>query len=104
MWIELWKKTWYFWWWRWFKNTRKVKSRELLNKYKLSIPEANESLALINQESRKLISNVIMETSNNNIISEEAFYGETDLTEKLEFIFLRSDYILKLKFFLKWYI
>ena len=62
-------------------------SRELINKYKLTIPEVNESLSLVNQESRKLISNNIMETSNNNIISE-AVYGETDLTEKLEFISL----------------
>ena len=64
-------------------------TRELLDKYKLTIPEVNESLALVNQESRKLISNDIMETTIYNIISE-AVYGETDLTEKTRIYFFNK--------------
>ena len=64
-------------------------TRELLNKYKLTVPEVNESLALVNQESRKLISNDIMETTIYNIISE-AVYGETDLTEKTRIYFFNK--------------
>ena len=40
---------------------------ELLDKYKLTIPEVNESLAVVNEESRKLLSNDIMETTIYNI-------------------------------------
>ena len=62
---------------------------ELLDKYKLTIPEINESLAVVNEESRKLISNDIMETTIYNIISE-AVYGETDLTEKTRIYFFNK--------------
>ncbi len=54
---------------------------ELLTKYKLSIPEVNEKLIVVNEDSRKIISDVIMENTIYNIVSE-AVYGETDLTEK----------------------
>lgn len=62
---------------------------ELLDKYKLTIPEVNESLAVVNEESRKLLSNDIMETTIYNIISE-AVYGETDLTEKTRIYFFNK--------------
>ena len=52
-----------------------------MNKYKLPIKEVNENLILVNEESRRLISDTIMENSIYNIISE-GVYGETDLTEK----------------------
>ena len=54
---------------------------EIVNKFKLSIPEINEKLTVVNEDSRKIISDVIMENTVYNIISE-AVYGETDLTEK----------------------
>ena len=64
-------------------------SRELLDKYKLTVPEVNEGYALVNKESRKLICNDIMETTIYNIISE-AVYGETDLTEKTRIYFFNK--------------
>ena len=64
-------------------------SRELLDKYKLTVTEVNEGYALVNKESRKLISNDIMETTIYNIISE-AVYGETDLTEKTRIYFFNK--------------
>jgi hypothetical protein len=63
--------------------------KELLDKYKLTIPEVNESLCIVNEESRKLISNDIMESTVYNIISE-AVYGETNLTEKTRIYFFNK--------------
>ena len=63
--------------------------KELLDKYKLTIPEVNESLCIVNDESRKLISNDIMESTVYNIISE-AVYGETNLTEKTRIYFFNK--------------
>ena len=63
--------------------------KELLDKYKLTIPEVNESLCIVNDESRKLISNDIMESTIYNIISE-AVYGETNLTEKTRIYFFNK--------------
>ena len=44
--------------------------KDLLNKYKLTIPELNEKIIAVNEDSRKLISNVIMENTIYNIVSE----------------------------------
>ena len=62
---------------------------EIVNKYKLSIPEINEKLIAVNEDSRKVISDVIMENTIYNIISE-AVYGETDLTEKPRIYFFNE--------------
>ena len=62
---------------------------ELLDKYKMSVNEVNEALAVVNEESRKLISNDIMEATIYNIISE-AVYGEADLTEKTRIYFFNK--------------
>ena len=64
-------------------------TKELLTKYKLTVGEINEGLALVNEESRKIISNEIMESTIYNIISE-AIYGETDLSEKTRIYFFNK--------------
>ena len=64
-------------------------TKELLNKYKLTVGEVNEGLALVNEESRKIISNEIMESTIYNIISE-AIYGEADLSEKTRIYFFNK--------------
>ena len=64
-------------------------TKELLNKYKLTVGEVNEGLALVNEESRKIISNDIMESTIYNIISE-AIYGEADLSEKTRIYFFNK--------------
>ena len=64
-------------------------TKELLHKYKLTVGEINESLALVNEESRKIISNEIMESTIYNIISE-AIYGEADLSEKTRIYFFNK--------------
>ena len=61
--------------------------KDLLNKYKLTIPELNEKIIAVNEDSRKLISNVIMENTIYNIVSE-AGCGETNLLKTQEFISL----------------
>ena len=63
--------------------------KELLNKYKLTIPELNEKIIAVNEDSRKVISNVIMENTIYNIVSE-AVYGETNLTEKPRIYFFKD--------------
>ena len=63
--------------------------RDLLNKYKLTIPEVNEKIIVVNEDSRKVISNVIMENTIYNIVSE-AVYGETNLTEKPRIYFFND--------------
>ena len=62
---------------------------ELLGKYKMKFNDVNEALAVVNEESRKLISNDIMEATIYNIISE-AVYGEADLTEKTRIYFFNK--------------
>ena len=64
-------------------------TKELLSKYKLTVGEINENLAVVNEESRKIISNEIMENTIYNIISE-AIYGEADLTEKTRIYFFNK--------------
>ena len=61
--------------------------KNLLNKYKLTIPELNEKIIAVNEDSRKLISNVIMENTIYNIVSE-AGCGESNLLKTQEFISL----------------
>ena len=63
--------------------------KNLLNKYKLTIPELNEKIIAVNEDSRKLISNVIMENTIYNIVSE-AVYGETNLTKKPRIYFFND--------------
>ena len=70
-------------------NIQEKYMKELLCKYKMTVPEVNEALALVNEESRKLLSNDIMEATIYNIISE-AVYGETDLTEKTRIYFFNK--------------
>jgi len=55
-------------------------TKDLINKYKLTIPEVNEKIVIVNDETRNVISDVIMENTVYNLINE-AVYGETDLTE-----------------------
>ena len=64
-------------------------TKELLTKYKMTVGEINEGLALVNEESRKIISNEIMESTIYNIISE-AIYGEADLSEKTRIYFFNK--------------
>ena len=64
-------------------------TKELLSKYKLTVGEINENLAVVNEESRKIISNEIMENTIYNIICE-AIYGEADLTEKTRIYFFNK--------------
>ena len=59
---------------------------DLINKYKYSIREVNEKLIMVNEESKKLISDIVMENTIYNIICE-AVYGEIDLTEKQRIYF-----------------
>ena len=62
---------------------------ELLGKYKMKLNDVNEALAVVNEDSRKLISDDIMEATIYNIISE-AVYGEADLTEKTRIYFFNK--------------
>ena len=55
--------------------------KDLLTKYKYSVKEINEKIILINDETKKLISDTIMENTIYNLISQTV-YGEIDLTVK----------------------
>ena len=55
--------------------------KDLLVKYKYSIKEVNEKIILINDETKKLVSDIIMENTIYNLISQTV-YGEIDLTIK----------------------
>ena len=59
---------------------------DLINKYKYSVREVNEKLIMVNEETKKLISDIVMENTIYNIICE-AVYGEIDLTEKQRIYF-----------------
>ena len=63
---------------------------ELMDKYKLTLKEMNEKLIVVNEETRKVLSDSIMENTIYNIISE-AVYGETDLTEKPRIYFFYKE-------------
>ena len=60
--------------------------KDLMVKYKYNIQEINEKLIMINEESKKIISDIIMENTIYNIISQGAL-GETDLTVKPKIYF-----------------
>ena len=60
--------------------------KDLLVKYKYTIKEVNEKIILTNHETKKLISDIIMENTIFNIISQ-AVYGEIDLTVKQRIYF-----------------
>ena len=65
--------------------------KDLSVKYKYSIKEINEKIIMINDETRKLISNIIMENTIYNIINQTV-YGEIDLTVKPRiYFFLGKD-------------
>ena len=55
--------------------------KDLLVKYKYTIKEINERIIIINDETKKLISDMIMENTIYNIICQTV-YGEIDLTVK----------------------
>ena len=55
--------------------------KDLINKYKYTINEVNEKIICVNDETKKLISDIIMENTIYNIINE-SIEGETDLTVK----------------------
>jgi hypothetical protein len=55
----------------------------------MKLNDVNEALAVVNEDSRKLISDDIMEATIYNIISE-AVYGEADLTEKTRIYFFNK--------------
>jgi acetyltransferase-like isoleucine patch superfamily enzyme len=55
--------------------------KDLLAKYKYTIKEINEKIILINEETKKLVSDTIMENTIYNLISQTV-YGEIDLTIK----------------------
>jgi hypothetical protein len=55
--------------------------KDLLVKYKYTIKEVNECIIITNDETKKLISDMIMENTLYNIICETV-YGEIDLTVK----------------------
>ena len=60
--------------------------KNLMVKYKYDIKDINERMIMINEDTRKLISDVIMENTVYNIVSQSA-YGETDLTVKPKIYF-----------------
>lgn len=60
---------------------------ELIDKFKYTIPEVNQKILLVNEDSRNLIGS-ILENTIYNIISE-AVYGEADLSEKTKIYFYK---------------
>jgi hypothetical protein len=60
--------------------------REIVDNYKYSIKEMNEKIIILNEETKKVITDTIMENTIYNIICE-AVYGEMDLTEKQRIYF-----------------
>ena len=59
---------------------------EVADKYKYDIKEMNEKIIIVNEETKKLIIDTVMENTIFNIICE-AVYGEIDLTEKQRIYF-----------------
>ena len=60
--------------------------KEVADKYKYSTKEMNEKIIIVNDETKKLIIDTVMENTIFNIICE-AVYGEIDLTEKQRIYF-----------------
>ena len=63
---------------------------DFLNKYNLSVSEVNEKMILVNEDTRKLLSDLILDNTIYNIISE-AVYGVCDLTEKQKMYFFKNN-------------
>ena len=59
---------------------------EVVEKYKYNIKDINEKIIIVNDDTKKLIIDTIMENTIYNIISE-AVYGELDLTQKQRIYF-----------------
>ena len=59
---------------------------EVVEKYKYNIKDINEKIIVVNDDTKKLIIDTIMENTIYNIISE-AVYGELDLTQKQRIYF-----------------
>ena len=69
--------------------------RNLIVKYKYNVSDINERLLMINEDSKKIISDIIMENTIFNLISQSV-YGEVDLTVKPRIYFFigkESEYI-----------
>ena len=66
--------------------------KDLMVKYKYNINDINERLLMINEETKKIITDVIMENTLYNIVSQSV-YGEADLTVKprIYFFLNKSD-------------
>ena len=62
---------------------------DFLNKYNLNVSEVNEKIILVNEDTRKLLSDLILDNTIYNIISE-AVYGLCDLTEKQKLFFFKN--------------
>ena len=62
---------------------------DFLNKYNLNVSEVNEKIILVNEDTRKLLSDLILDNTIYNIVSE-AVYGVCDLTEKQKLFFFKN--------------
>ena len=60
--------------------------KEVADKFKYNIKEMNEKIIIVNDETKKVIIDTVMENTIYNIICE-AVYGETDLSEKQRIYF-----------------
>jgi hypothetical protein len=65
--------------------------KDLIVKYKYNVRDINERLIILNEETRKIIIDIIMENTIFNIICQSA-YGDTDLTVKPKiYFFLQNE-------------
>ena len=55
--------------------------KDLMVKYKYNLSDINERLIMLNEETKKIITDVIMENTLYNIVSQSV-YGDADLTVK----------------------
>ncbi len=69
-----------------------------LNKYNLNHIEVNKKIILVNEDTRKLLSDLILDNTIYNIVSE-AVYGVCDLTEKQKLFFFKNKNIITSKQF-----
>ena len=61
-----------------------------MNKYNLNVSEVNEKIILVNEDTRKLLSDLILDNTIYNIISE-AVYGLCDLIAKQKLFFFKKN-------------
>jgi hypothetical protein len=61
---------------------------ELIDKFKYTIPEVNEKILLVNENTKNLVGSILENTVYN--IVAEAVYGETDLSEKTKIYFFKK--------------